>query len=152
MSDLKWIKICVDIFDDEKIRIIENLPDGDTLLIIWFKLLVLAGKKNDCGLVYITRDIPYTEDTLTTILNRPKASVTLALQTFKNMGMIEIENDILSILNWDKHQSIDKIDKIRAQNRERQAKYRRKQKKITSKLLLSIISTTMTNRSMLLLI
>ena len=34
MANVKWIKIIVDIFDDEKIRLIETLPDSDTILII----------------------------------------------------------------------------------------------------------------------
>jgi len=128
MSELKWIKICIDIFDDEKIKIIENLPEGDTLLIIWFKLLVLAGKKNDSGLVYITRDIPYLDDTLATVITRSNVTVTLALQTFEKMGMIEKNNGLIAIVNWEKHQSVDKIDEIKKQNRIRQQKYRYGQK------------------------
>jgi len=42
MGDVKWIKIVTDIFDDEKIRLIDALPDNDTILVIWFKLLVQA--------------------------------------------------------------------------------------------------------------
>ena len=49
MSDVKWIKICTDIFDDEKIILLETLPDSDSIIIIWFKLLCLAGKQNNKG-------------------------------------------------------------------------------------------------------
>ena len=131
MAELKWIKITTDIFDDEKIKLIEQMPEGDTIIVIWFKLLALAGKKNDSGLIYITKDIPYTEETLPVILGRKKQIVTLSLQTFEKLKMIEIVNDIITILNWEKHQNTDKIDKIKEQNRLRQQKYREKQKKIT---------------------
>ena len=38
-SDVKWIKITTDIFDDEKILLIESLPEADSIIVIWFKLL-----------------------------------------------------------------------------------------------------------------
>ena len=46
MADIKWIKITTDMFDDEKIKVIEAMPDRDAILIIWIKLLTLAGKVN----------------------------------------------------------------------------------------------------------
>ena len=39
MANVQWIKIVTNIFDNRKIRALESLPDGDTLLVIWFKLL-----------------------------------------------------------------------------------------------------------------
>ena len=47
MNGVQWIKITTDIFDDEKIQLIESMPEGDTLIVIWFKILVLAGKQNN---------------------------------------------------------------------------------------------------------
>ncbi|HFI0901946.1 TPA: phage replisome organizer N-terminal domain-containing protein, partial [Streptococcus suis] len=38
-SEIKWIKIVTDIFDDEKILLIESLPEADTIIVVWFKLL-----------------------------------------------------------------------------------------------------------------
>jgi hypothetical protein len=32
------------MFDDEKIKLIESMPDADSILIIWIKLLIQAGK------------------------------------------------------------------------------------------------------------
>lgn len=127
MSDIKWIKICTDIFDNEKIRLIEELPEGDTILIIWLKLLTLAGKKNDNGFIYITKDIPYKVDTLAKIMGRKEVTVSLALNTFISFGMVEIEDDIIAISNWAKHQNVEGMDRIKEQNRLRQAKYRQKQ-------------------------
>ena len=47
MSDVKWIKITTGIFDDDKILLIESLPEADSIIVIWFKLLCLAGKQNN---------------------------------------------------------------------------------------------------------
>ena len=49
MADVKWIKITTDIFDDEKILLIESLPDAYSIIVVWFKLLCLAGKQNNSG-------------------------------------------------------------------------------------------------------
>lgn len=45
MAEVKWIKIATDIFDDEKILLIEGLPDAYAIITVWFKLLCLAGRK-----------------------------------------------------------------------------------------------------------
>ena len=66
MSDVKWIKITTDIFDDEKILLIESLPDAYAIIVCWFKLLCLAGKQNNSG-VFMMGQIAYTEKMLATI-------------------------------------------------------------------------------------
>lgn len=55
MSEVKWIKIVNDIFDDEKILLIESMPEADSLIVIWFKLLCFAGKQNNNG-VFLMND------------------------------------------------------------------------------------------------
>jgi predicted phage replisome organizer len=127
IMDVRWIKITTSVFDDEKIRLIEQLPDADMLIVIWFKLLVLAGKCNQCGMVYLSHDIPYTDEMLSTIMRRPINTIRLALNEFKNLRMIEINDNYISIVNWEKHQNTEGLDKIREQNRIRQHNYRQKQ-------------------------
>lgn len=132
MADIKWIKICTDIFDDEKILLIENLPEGDTIIVCWLKLLCLAGKQNNCGVFLINERIPYTEEMLATIFRRPLNVVKLALQTFANFGMIEIVDNTITIPNWEKHQSLDKMERLKEQQKQASAKYRAKQKQLQS--------------------
>lgn len=64
MTEVKWIKLFVDIWDNRKIKQIETLPDGDTVLVIWLKLLTLAGNINNDGFVYFTKDIPFSDEML----------------------------------------------------------------------------------------
>jgi len=127
-SDIKWIKIVTDLFDDEKIQLIEALPESDTVITIWFKLLCLAGKCNNSGLLTIMDKIPYTENMLAHIFRRKEASVHLALETFVNFGMVEVIDGVYAIHNWEKHQQLDKLEQIREQNRVRVAEYRERQK------------------------
>lgn len=134
MADVKWVKLSTSMFEDEKIRLIESLPDADTLLIIWIKLLSQAGRTNANGYIFLSENIPFTEEMLSTLFNRPIATVRLALQTFKQFGMIDITDDqYICISNWEKHQNVDGLEKIREQNRLRKQKQREKLKLETSR-------------------
>ena len=130
MSEIKWIKITTDIFDDEKICLIDALPDPDAILVIWFKILTLAGKHNSSGLLMMTDKVHYTDEMLATIFRRPLNTVRMALGVFEQFGMIEIIDGVITLPNWEKHQNIDGMEKIKEQTRNRVAKYRKKQKNI----------------------
>ncbi|PFK18164.1 phage replisome organizer N-terminal domain-containing protein [Bacillus cereus] len=129
MSEVKWIKLSTSMFEDEKIRLIESMPEADTLLIIWIRLLAQAGKTNASGYIFLSKNIPYSDEMLATLFNRPIATVRLALQTFQQFGMIEITDDqYICISNWEKHQNVDGLEKIREQNRLRKQRQREKLK------------------------
>ena len=125
MTDVKWIKLSTLMFEDEKIRLIEQLPEADTILVIWVKLLTQAGKTNASGYIFLSETIPYTDEMLATIFNRPIATVRLALKTFEQFGMIEIDDQhFIAIANWEKHQNLLGLDKIREDTRKRVARHR----------------------------
>ena len=130
MSEIKWIKITTDIFDDEKIRLIDALPDHDAILVIWFKILALAGKHNRNGLLMMSDKVHYTDEMLATIFQRPLNSVRMALGIFEQFGMIEIIDGVITLPNWEKHQNIDGMEKIKEQTRNRVARHREKQKNL----------------------
>lgn len=126
--EVKWIKLAADLFENRKIRQIEALPEGDSIIVIWVKLLCLAGNINDDGLVYFTPEIPYTEEMMATQFCRPLPTVRMALQVFERFGMIQIEDDLLKISNWNKYQDTDKLATIREKNRERVARHRERKR------------------------
>lgn len=128
MADVKWIKIVTDIFDNRKIRQIEKMPEGDSIIVIWMKLLCLAADTNDKGYVYFTEEIPYTEQMLATQFDRPLSTVQLALRTFQSFKMIDIINDIIHVSSWERYQNAEGLDKIREQTRKRVAAHRARQK------------------------
>ena len=128
MGEVKWIKLTTDIFDDEKILMIESLPSADTIIVIWFKLLAFAGKSNNNGVFMMSNRIPYTEDMLAAIFRRDSKIVSLALKTFEQFGMIEIIDDVITIPNWDKHQTLDAYEKKKERDRRLQAERRARQK------------------------
>ena len=123
MPDIKWIKVVVDLFEDEKILLIDLEEDRDSILLIWFKLLCLAGKQNNDG-VFMLNNIPLNSDMLAAIFHRPPEIVRRALVLFRSYGMITEKDGVLSLTNWDKHQSIAKTEKTREKTRQRVAKHR----------------------------
>ena len=130
MSEVKWIKVSTDMFNSSrKIKQIAVMPEGDSILVIWLKLLLLAGNINDGGAIYLTPEIPYTEEMLANELRRPLTTVRMALSIFEHFAMIEIVDGIIYLSSWKKYQSIDKLAEIREQTRQRVAKHR--QKKLT---------------------
>ncbi len=131
MAEVKWIKIMTDIFDNRKIKQIEKLPDADAIIIIWFKILCLAGNLNENGLITLTEDVPYTDEMLANEFNKPINTIRLALEVFQKFKMIEIINDIYCVSNWEKYQNVDGLEKIREQTRKRVAQHRERQKQLT---------------------
>ena len=128
MSEIKWIKIVTDVFDNRKIKQIENMPDSDSIIVIWFKLICLAGKINENGEILLTDDVPYTDEMLANEFNKPINTIRLALTTFVNFKMVCVIDNIYKVSNWEKYQNVDGMDKIREQTRQRVTKYREKTK------------------------
>lgn len=127
--DLKWIKISLDIFYDEKMKLIEAMPENDTINYIWIRLLIQAGRTNAGGLIFLSEGKPYTEEMLATIFNRPINSIRLGVGTLRNLGMIDIDkNNIIRIVNWEKYQNVEGMERVREQTRKRVAKCRAKKK------------------------
>lgn len=130
MAEVKWIKIVTDIFDDDKILLIESMPEADSIIVIWFKLLCLAGKQNNSGVFLLNGRIAYTDEMFAAIFRRPLNTVRLALKTFEQFGMVEIINDTITIPNWEKHQKLDALEASREATKNRVARYREKQKQL----------------------
>ncbi len=128
MADVKWIKITTDIFDDEKMLLIESLPDANAIIVVWFKLLCLAGKMNNSGVFMMNDRIAYTDKMLSTIFRMNEATVQLALQTFEQFGMIELIDGVITIPNWGKHQNLEQLEARRKYQKEYHREYRKKQK------------------------
>lgn len=69
---------------------------------------------------------------MTTVFRRKATTVKLALKTFEQFSMIAFVDGAVTIPNWEKHQNIDGLEKIRQQTRERVTRFRQKQKAVVS--------------------
>lgn len=134
MEGLKWIKLATGLFNNRKIRQIGALPEGDTILMIWVQLLCLAGTINNAGLIYVTKNVPYTTEMLAEELRRPLNTVRLALSTFEKFDMIAIgEDGLLQIVGWAEHQGGSAaIETAAEKNKLRQQRYRDRQKMLAA--------------------
>lgn len=130
MAEAEWIKLYLKTFrTSRKISAIERMKNGDTMIVIWFKLLCLAGEINDCGAVYITPKMPFDPVSLADELKKPRAVVDAAIKTFEKHDML-IRDDagFIQIMNWEKYQNVEGLEKIREQNRKRQKEWYDRQK------------------------
>lgn len=131
MAEVKWIKLTTDMFDNAKIKYLRTLPEGNNIVLFWVMLLTKAGKCNANGYVFLTENIPYTQEMLASEFDFDLTTVKLALESLKRLNMIEIEESSIEIANWEKYQNIDGLEKIKEQTRKRVQKHREKQKLLT---------------------
>lgn len=128
MAEIKWIKLSTDLFVNRKIKQIERRKDRSEIEIVWIKLLILAASINDFGKIYITREIPYDDESLAAELDRPENSVKTALDIFEQYGMIYRENGFIELTSWDKYQTFEADEDRREKARERKQRQRDREK------------------------
>ena len=147
-SDVKWIKITTDMFDNRKIKHLRRLPDGNNIVLIWVMLLTMAGRCNANGMIFLTENIPYTAKMLADELDFEENTVKLALTALENLNMVITDKGYFSIAGWNEYQNIEGMDKIREQNRIRQANYKAKQKLLQSSVIDNVtdnVTVTLSN-------
>lgn len=106
MADVKWIKIVTDIFDDEKILLIETLPEADSIIVVWFKLLCRSKLINRQGIQeYKIAKLDLTDEVLKIALKYKHDNIRYILGVLENNGFIKREQKrILLIPFWqDRH-------------------------------------------------
>ena len=114
MRERKCIKFRVDMYDDTKFKIIDMKPERDLIHYVWTRIVTLAGKVNLEGDLYLSKNIPYTIETLAIEFNRDIEQVKLALDVFIELEMVElIEGNIYRVKNFAKHQNIKVKEKIK---------------------------------------
>ena len=132
MPGVPWIKLWTGIFDDEKIKIIQGQPEGDTIVLCWLRLLCLAGKCGRGGRVSVDDSIPYTNELLSQVWGLPQSTVRLATDTLAKLNMIQVADDgNLLITHWDDYQDIKSYEDMKEQGRVRQQRFREKKKSVT---------------------
>ena len=130
MAEVEWIKLYLKTFrTSRKISTIEQMKNGDTMMVIWFKLLCLAGEINDGGTIYVTPTIPFDMEGLAYQLRKPRPIIEMALKVFEEHGMIfKDDAGFIQIVNWEKYQSADRMADLREYNRLAQQRCRQKKK------------------------
>lgn len=134
MEGLKWIKLGTEMFNDDKIKVIQSMPEGDAMLVIWIRLLTLAGASNADGYLMIAENVPYTESMLSTVFGKPLTVIRLALRTFEAFGMLENNPEGIFLPDFVLEQG-DKVQDIREYNRIKKAESRERARQARMKML-----------------
>lgn len=128
MSEIKWVKITTDMFDNPKIKFLRRLSHGNSCVLIWIMLITIAGRCNAGGKIFITEGLPYDNKDLADELGFPENVLKHALQQFEMLDMIEKDGNYIVLTGWEEYQNIQGMELIREQNRKRKQKQREKDK------------------------
>lgn len=125
---LSWLKLDIGILDDQKIKVIRKMPAGSDLFVVWIGLLCLGMRGKYPGIIELDDGIPYTIEDLSNHLDLHQKTVQMALSSFVRLKMIEVSTGgTIEIINFRKHQSLDRIEHQRERNRINVQRWREKQ-------------------------
>ncbi|MFL0165420.1 phage replisome organizer N-terminal domain-containing protein [Candidatus Clostridium helianthi] len=123
MKERRYVRFRVDMYEDTKFKIIDRMTNRDLIHYVWNRVVVLAGKVNQEGELYMSRNIPYTVETLSIEFNREISEVKAAFDVLINLEMIEIvDNNIYKVKNFVKHQNIKVKEKTESVKKENETK------------------------------
>jgi predicted phage replisome organizer len=128
MAEVKWIKLSTNMFDNSKIKYIRRLPDGDRMVLFWVMLLTKAGKCNSNGYILLTENIPYDAEMLAYEFEFDLQLVKFALETFKRLKMLELEEEQIYVSDWESHQNLDVMKQLKEKEQARVRKARQRDK------------------------
>lgn len=125
--NINWIKLDINILNDQKIKIIRSFPDGNAIFTLWIGLLCLAMKGARPGVIEVADGLPYSIADLANALNIDQKSVELGLNLFQKYQMIEtFDGNTIEVINFAKYQKLDNIEHKRELTRIRTSEYRKR--------------------------
>lgn len=118
MRERRYIKFRTDMYADTKFKIIDTKPNRDLIHYVWMRMVILAGKCNEEGELYMSRTIPYTVETLAIEFGRGDDEVKGALDLLMELEMIELtEENVFKVKNFAKHQNIKVKENVKTEDR-----------------------------------
>ena len=124
MRERRYVKFRIDMYEDTKFKIIDRMLKRDLIHYVWNRIVVLAGKVNQEGDLYLSRSIPYTVETLAIEFNREIDEIKAALDILMELEMIELaENKVYRVKNFAKHQNIKVKEKVEIRKNEDEEKH-----------------------------
>ena len=134
MAGAEWIKLYTDTFDNRKVRTLRALT-GDAGLVLWLRLLTLAGQVNDDGRIYLVDSEPVDGETIATMTGEPRAVIDAALPVMERLRLLtRDESGALCVSNWCLRQSVDKLTERRRMDAERARNYRKRKQQEAEEL------------------
>lgn len=146
-NNLFWFKFHINTYESEAFKLIDAMPKRDAIHFVYIRLMILAAKTNKNGYIYFDVDTPYSEEMLSTIMNRPIGIIRHSLKALTKVKLISIGSEgYIRINNWEKEQGVSFVPKVKSEeeilaeekekarekNRKRMAEYRAKKKNVTT--------------------
>lgn len=125
---MKWIKIETGIFENRKMQYLKSQENGERLCLIWIMLLTLAGKCGIDGKLEVVEGVPYTPEMIASAIGYSRNVTVTALELFRQISMVKKVENTYQICGWEEYQSVGAMERSKALNRERQRRYRAKNK------------------------
>ena len=146
MTKVHWIKLSIEFYKNRKIKYLRQLPEGNTLVLIWVMLLTIAGRCNADGWIFFTEKMPYTVKMLANELDVEKKTMLRALSAFETLAMIiRTDDGFIFLPGWEEHQNIEGLEKIREQNRLRKQRYDARRKALKESSAAGNVTVTQGN-------
>ena len=125
---LQWIKLDINISEDDKIMEILEHDDGYSFCWLWINMICLSMKSPIPGFLLKSIDRPYNAKALSHKLRIPVSTVERGCQIFLQLQMICINNDVIEIINFEKWQNVESINRQREISRASSKRYRDRQR------------------------
>jgi predicted phage replisome organizer len=93
-TEIFWIRLFCSEFDDPRWLAVEQMPDSDAVQIIYVRMLMLAGRSNANGLLFLHETLPYDFTTLSAVLRRSVPVIQFALMTLERFKFRPRESPI----------------------------------------------------------
>lgn len=114
-----WLKLPLDFFDSDKIKLLKGYPNGSEYVIFYLRLLLMAANKD--GMLRLDEQIPYDPETLSILTNTNVDVIKGAIDALERLHMIEIMSDQTIFMN-----EINKLIGSETKGAERKRLYREK--------------------------
>ena len=83
----------------------------------WIQILTIAGECNRNGGLYISDNVPFKIEDFTNIIGKSSKTFTKVFRKFIDLGMLIYKDNTYFVKNWNKYQSIEKLNKIAKSNK-----------------------------------
>lgn len=135
-ESMEWVKLKTDIFENRKIRYLLSMRSGESIVLMYIRLICLAGQCGTSGELMLCDGVPYDSVMLADALGyndfddgTGEAFVQAVLNQLVKFHLINFDGECYSIASWEEHQAVKELDRKREKNRERQKRWYDKNKK-----------------------
>ena len=122
------IKISSNLFEQDKMRVIDSLKSGKTYIYVFLRLLCIATKADANGELKIFDNEYYTPEIMSNFFSLPLNLLKESLEVLQKYGLITVIDSIYSVANYDEYALEDKAERKRKLNNERQKRFAEKRK------------------------